>query len=397
MKETDTTVNDDPVFASNPNYKRKICMLMVTHSCNLNCSYCYEKFKSDINMDVDLAKSIISKEAQCVLNSSQFEEMQVDFMGGEPLVNFSLIKEIVEWLETGAIPVPWICFASTNGTLLTEERKEWFRKHKTSICLGTSYDGTESMQQKNRKSKQNSIDLAFMHELWPLQPFKMTVSKETLPNLAEGYIEMQRNGYPVEVSLAQGVEWSIDDARLYKEQLTLLMNASLNDSSIKPMNRLTRLLSIRDTYSESEGLSKYCGTGTGMITYDVDGQTYGCHLFSPIVLGKERAEISKAIDWNDPLIMSHPVCNRCLLRCWCSTCCGYNYKDRGAVNKRDMHWCGMLLAEAFVACEYQLSLLSSKTELSSVEAEHAKAILCAYNVLQGFDGKLTEGPYLQPN
>ena len=46
-------------------------------------------------MDTNLAKEIILREAQFVHDSDQFDEMEIDFMGGEPFMNFPLIKEIV--------------------------------------------------------------------------------------------------------------------------------------------------------------------------------------------------------------------------------------------------------------------------------------------------------------
>ena len=109
--------------------RRRTCMLMVTHACNLNCTYCYETHKRNAYMDTDLAKEIILREAQFVSDSDNFDEIEIDFMGGEPLMNFPLIKSVVEWLEGGVIPVPWLCFATTNGTLLTDEIKDWLREH----------------------------------------------------------------------------------------------------------------------------------------------------------------------------------------------------------------------------------------------------------------------------
>ena len=71
-------------------------MLMVTHACNLNCAYCYELYKKNAYMKSDLAKELILREAQFVKESDQFDELEIDFMGGEPFMNFPLIKEIVE-------------------------------------------------------------------------------------------------------------------------------------------------------------------------------------------------------------------------------------------------------------------------------------------------------------
>ena len=171
---------------------RRICMLIVTHACNLNCSYCYEPHKQNLYMELDLAKRIISREAQFVNDCTQFNELQIDFMGGEPLMNFPLIKNIVEWLEKSNLNVPWICYSTTNGTLLSDEIKDWLRLHKNSFILGVSYDGSSKMQSVNRNTDRYDIDLNFFHELWPEQHLHTTLSKETLPMLAEGVLDIQK-------------------------------------------------------------------------------------------------------------------------------------------------------------------------------------------------------------
>ena len=120
--------------------RRRTCMLIVTHACNLNCGYCYESHKKNAFMDSDLAKEIISREAQFVKDSDDFDELAIDFMGGEPLLNFNLICKNVEWLEGGVINVPWITYSTTNGTLLSNDVKAWLREHKHSFILSASYD-----------------------------------------------------------------------------------------------------------------------------------------------------------------------------------------------------------------------------------------------------------------
>ena len=201
---------------------RQTCMLMITHKCNLNCSYCYEKYKSDKKMDFKTAISAIKKEANKVKRSKKLKGLEIDFMGGEPMTNFSLIKEVVEWAEDGNIEVPYIFSTTTNGTLLNEAQKKWFKKHKASIICTCSYDGNKRMQEQNRGSSSKDIDLDFFNETWKFQPFHLTISKETLPNLAEGIIEANNKGYFIEASLAEGVEWGKKAASIYKGELEKL-------------------------------------------------------------------------------------------------------------------------------------------------------------------------------
>lgn len=77
----------------------------------------------------------------------EYETVEIQFMGGEPLLEFPLIKECAEWLwSTPITDKQMMLFAPTNGTLLTTEMKEWFAKNKDRIHLGLSFDGDMAMQ-----------------------------------------------------------------------------------------------------------------------------------------------------------------------------------------------------------------------------------------------------------
>lgn len=373
--------------------KRRVCMLMITHACNFKCSYCYETHKQNTYMTVDLAKQIISEEAEMIESSDKFDEIQIDFMGGEPLMNFTLIKEIVEWLEKGAINVPWVCFASTNATLINDDIKDWLKKHKKYMILGISYDGTSKMQSQNRGTDNYEIDLDFFYNLWPEQTFQMTISKETLPFLAEGVLSVQRKGYEINASLAQGINWTMEDAKLYREQLCLLKEAYLKDVKLRPFNRLTRYVDVFNLAPTERRQIHGCGSGLNMVTYDVDGKKYGCHMFTPIVLGTGAIGVN-AIEWEKEDLMADPYCETCVLRRFCPTCPGFNYKFRGSFASRDKRWCPLVLAEAMTACEFQIERIAMINHLSAEDAEHAQTAIKAYNVLKHLDLEKSVSPYV---
>lgn len=344
--------------------------------------------KKNAFMDSDLAKEIISREAQFVKDSDDFDELAIDFMGGEPLLNFNLICKNVEWLEGGVINVPWITYSTTNGTLLSNDVKAWLREHKHSFILSASYDGTHTMQTSNRGNKE--IDLDFFHELWPHQPFHMTISKETLPFLAQGVLDMQQRGFLVEGSLAQGVNWTKQDAEIYRRQLSLLKDIYLKNHALKPLNLLTRFLDISSICQPQE---KWCGTGKHMVAYDIDGKKYGCHMFTPLVLG-QRALVAENVDWDSPKVIVDDFCNSCVLQRFCPTCAGFNYRCRGNLASRDKRWCPMVLAEALTACEFQVGRLATMDSLEPLDAEYAKAALQAYDILRHLDFQKSNSPYL---
>lgn len=386
-----------PIFDDYKGTKKvRTCTLMVTHACNLNCTYCYEHFKSERYMTKKLAHSIIDKEIAFVESSGAYDSIQFDFMGGEPLMNFPLIKDVVEYVENNPPKIPYIFFATTNATLLTPEMKEWFFAHRESVWLGASCDGTEKMQSTNRGASKQQIDFDFFKRTWPLQSLHMTISRETLPNLAAGVLSMQRDmGFRVEAALAQGIDWTKDDAVLYRQQLQKLGEAYLADDGIPPINLLGVTLAVEKT---SNGIvasqPKFCGTGTHMVTYDLDGKTYGCHLFTPVVLGDARAELGK-FDWDNKDLFNDERCNRCVLRKCCPTCAGFNYKYRGSLGKRDMRGCLMSLARAISACEFQIRLIANRrNELPEEDAIKAKQALEAYEILTKIDFPKAAEPFI---
>lgn len=76
--------------------KQKVIMLLITYKCNLRCNYCYEPKVSNFKMSVAKTKNIIQKQIKALDES--YEAVEIQFMGGEPLLEFPLIKECAEWL-----------------------------------------------------------------------------------------------------------------------------------------------------------------------------------------------------------------------------------------------------------------------------------------------------------
>ena len=355
------------------------CMLIVTHSCNLNCTYCYEAFKSEKHMEPALAKKIILDELTFVQKSEKFKKLEIHFMGGEPFLNFQLIKEVVEWLSKLKQDVPVITSCSTNGTLIDDTIKDWLRTHNDILRLVLSYDGDFEMQNRNRHTAKNQIDLQFFIQNWPGYSYHMTISKETLPSLARGVLELQRAGGELDVAIAQGVDWTDEDAIIYREQLNILKETYLQDSSLKPINLIAAgLFGIMENQKKQR---KCCGTGTSMKTYDIDGKTYPCHMFAPIVCGPERAlELEKSGMTETCQVTDH-FCKNCNIIRWCPTCYGINYNFRGDITFRDHRLCTMIRTQAHVACEFQIAYYSKHIDkLIEEDMAQLKGAINSYRI-----------------
>ena len=372
-----------PLLNGGPKFpNRRICMLMVTHECNLNCVYCYEAFKGSRKMSFEMAISVLKKELALVRQSGgKFKEHEVEFMGGEPMMNFDLIKKVVLWMKANAGDIPWISFCSTNGTLVTDEIKPWLTANRSSFVMGLSYDGDCEMQTSNRGTQRLAIDVEFFIKTWPRQNMHMTVSRETLPRLARGIVSVQELGGGVDVALAQGVGWVDSDAALFLEQLRSLGKIYLARSDLKPVNLMSRSLGSIDGGDRPQ--KKFCGTGTHMIAYDVDGQPYPCHMFTPIVMGPDTAILLKNVHLSDGCVLDDPYCDGCLYKNWCPTCCGFNFRIRGDLAKRDHAWCLMIEAQVVALIEFQVAFYrKNMSSLTSADAAQLRGLLKAYETIK---------------
>lgn len=129
-------------------------ILEVTEQCNLRCKYCiyhpsHPEFRSfgKKNMSKEVAFESIDYFLQ---HSFKSEEVMVTFYGGEPLINFQLIKEVVEYSKKEAEKKRRnILFGlTTNGTLIDEQIADFLVKNDFNIVL--SVDGSEKMHNENR-------------------------------------------------------------------------------------------------------------------------------------------------------------------------------------------------------------------------------------------------------
>ncbi len=128
--------------------------LHLTLACNLRCTYCYAGSKVNKSMTPEIA---IKSTDFLIANSDEF--LNITFFGGEPTLRFNLIKLVVErcYELRGAKPINFGMV--TNGTLLTEEMIDYFKKHDVLYTL--SFDGDRFSQDKGRPTTNggSSFDL----------------------------------------------------------------------------------------------------------------------------------------------------------------------------------------------------------------------------------------------
>ncbi|MDY4838589.1 MAG: 4Fe-4S cluster-binding domain-containing protein [Lachnospiraceae bacterium] len=317
--------------------KKRTIILTLTRQCNLACTYCFEHNKSSECMDVCTAMEIIKKEYK---ELQQDEILEVDFFGGEPFLTFNVLRKIVEEVEDSYMRDDILFFVDTNGTLINDEIKEWLCSHSQILVCGLSYDGTPHMQDMNRSGSSFCIDLDFFKEIYPYQTIKMTVSKETLPYLAEGVEYLENKGFEVACNLAYGIDWSAESFyEMLEQELLKLINRYLKNPDITPCSILnTSILPIAMGEKEKR---RFCGAGINMVSYDVDGKTYPCQLFMPISVGKKKARESQDIIFYEkiPNNLLDEKCCGCVIKSVCPTCYGANYQEFGNIYWQNESYC----------------------------------------------------------
>lgn len=360
--------------------KRK-CTLLITHACNLNCVYCYERHKSAERMPAETARRIFETQIAEVSSSERYVGVDFHFLGGEPLLNFEVIREVCEWAWSREWPVPFHFYVITNGTLLDEAKRDWFELHKRLITVDMSIDGLDATHRVNRGCSVGELPVEWVHRCWPHARFKMTVSRQTLRDFADGVIALVEQGYDLSATPAMGEQWSDDDVATYDAQWQRIADHFLAHRK----NGLWRQLlkSIDPLFDERYVQEKCCGSGDTAVTYDVDGALYPCVIFSPMVFGRDIREELSGIRFDRAELFADQACADCFIRNMCKTCYGFNLKERGALAVRDKSICGIYRAEIRAICRFQRDLLRSITdrEFTAPERERLERAEAGYAAL----------------
>lgn len=347
--------------------KVKSLIFILTYDCNLRCSYCYEPKTKHIFLSKQKAIDIIKKAVNDVDES--YTGLDIQFMGGEPLLRFDLIKNLCEWLWSCEQKIPVLSVsAPTNGTLLTPEIEMWLTENKERFRLYLSFDGTHLMQNINRSSSAPKINLEFFARTYPDYAVKMTASPDTISHFAEGIKFLHEQGFnEVKANLAFGDEicWNKSHLAILIRELDTLIEFYCSHPNIQPITLLrTPVWNIIDKNVKPQK----CYCGRDVVCYDYDGQLYPCHFFAPITIPKDMATQAQKLDMNQCRNTIHSTCSSCLLNKTCITCYAVNFRDRGDCNTPSPFFCAQNKIFFFASCKLQKKLAIIKGERDKEKA-----------------------------
>ncbi len=358
--------------------KRLTLTLFVTRKCNLRCSYCYEQAsgRDDSQMDFSTARDVITHYME---RDDGHENVSIEFFGGEPLLVFPLVKEIVEWFYSRSWKKRAYFGLQTNATLLTPEIKDWLAKYAKKVIVGFSIDGCKEAHDLNRNNSYDLIfaSLPFLKKHWPYQPAKFTINDKTIPYLAQSVMHLENLNLNFNGGLVLEDIWGDDERKkelleIYEDQLAILVDFYALRPGLYPPAPLFAELpeylgrsnpGIEQLKNES---CRFCGAGYEMVTIDVDGTPFPCHRFLPICTGRPLPDgpVNRQAHWEPE------KCARCKLSPSCPTCIGFNYQVNGAAAKRTTHHCEAFKLGIMASCKLEALRL---TQMKDAEVDALSA------------------------
>ena len=359
--------------------------LVLTKNCNLNCLYCYEKEKQqdEERMDTSIAKEMIRKYMNA---DDEFNVVEIDFFGGEPMLAFSQIREIIQWFLLQNWSKGYRFLIGTNGTILTDEMKSWLHKYRDIINISLSIDGNKIAHDLIRDNSYDLIypNLSFFKSHWLHQPAKMTIIGDTIPYLADSIIELEEMGINFTANVAFEDFWGNSERKkkllnIYEEQLNKLVSFYTAHQELFPVSPLLTALpeylglsnSIISNNSRSDCV-RFCGAGHEMVTVDIDGEVYPCHRFLPWVTGKPAPKLQTNIQ----TLWKPEECSNCRIVSSCPTCAAFNWEVNGDTSIRSTYHCESHILEVLASSKLEAIRLSqiNKNKLESISSGELKLL-----------------------
>lgn len=257
--------------------------VILTAGCNLRCTYCYQDDKKARRMSWETLQ-----EALDLLWRSRRRQVEVIFLGGEPLLEFPLIRQAVEHIRSKRPRKQVRLSITTNGTLLQEEQASFFARHRFEVRL--SFDGVPAAQE--------------LRGAWTFP-----VLDALLERLRKGHSGFFRNRLSVSIALTAGtiphlaasiayflakgvakieIGANLDHDPLWKKEMIDVLDSEFARVYRTCLDHYHRTGDVPlVAFQKHAGENRHqpagdalCGAPSGRaLAVDVDGQAHGCAVF----------------------------------------------------------------------------------------------------------------------
>ncbi|MBR3150011.1 MAG: thioether cross-link-forming SCIFF peptide maturase [Eubacterium sp.] len=362
---------------------KAIC-LHVAHGCNLNCEYCFAGKGEYGGEDKGLMSLETGKKALDFLveNSGTRHNLEVDFFGGEPLLNWEVCKELVSYgreLEKKH-DKNFRFTLTTNGVLVDDEVIDFCNKEMGNVVL--SLDGRRETHDRLRKTPLGggSYDLIvdkfrkFADSRGQKDYYMRGTYTHFNTDFSNDLLHMADLGFK-ELSVEPVVcppdePWALREADLpvLKEQYEILANEMLrryrNGNGFTFYHYMIDLDGGPCIVKRVSG----CGVGTEYMAVTPRGELFPCHQF----VGDEKFRLGNIFDgvtnpevleqFKDCNVYSHKECKDCFAKLYCSGGCAANaYHTTGSVN--GVYKFGCELHKKRIECAIMLKVAEAEENL----------------------------------
>ena len=331
----------------------KALCLHIAHTCNLNCSYCFAsqgKYHGDrAVMSFEVGKRALDF---LVENSGTRHNLEVDFFGGEPLMNFDVVKQLVAYARSieKEHNKNFRFTLTTNGVLIDDDVIDFANREMSNVVL--SLDGRKEIHDRFRVdyAGKGSFDkiVPKFQKLVEARGGKNYYMRGTFthanPDFLEDIKTMLDLGFtelsmePVVCAPGDPAELTDEDMEIVKDQYEKLAELMLErHREGRPFTFYHYMIDLTGgpcIYKRISG----CGSGTEYMAVTPWGDRYPCHQF----VGDEKFKLGNIYDGVTNTekqgefaacnVYARPECRDCWARLYCSGGCAANaYHATGSV------------------------------------------------------------------
>ena len=340
-------------FKKRPTVVKALC-LHIAHDCNLACRYCFaeegEYHGRRALMSYEVGKAALDF---LIANSANRKNLEVDFFGGEPTMNFQVVKDLVAYgREQEKLHNKNFRFTlTTNGVLLNDEIMEFANREMANVVL--SIDGRKDVNDHMRPFRggqgsyetivpkfQHFADSRNQNNYYVRGTFthhNLDFSKDVLHLADLGFKQIS-----VEPVVAQETDdYAIREAdlpQLFKEYDDLAAEMIRRHKEGQDFNFFHFMIDLEGGPCVAKRLSG-CGSGTEYLAVTPWGDLYPCHQFvgkeefllGDVYEGVKRTDICD--EFKSCNVYAKPKCRECFGRFYCSGGCAANsYNFHGDIH-----------------------------------------------------------------
>ncbi|HIZ83123.1 MAG TPA: thioether cross-link-forming SCIFF peptide maturase [Firmicutes bacterium] len=358
----------------------KAMCLHIAHDCNLRCEYCFAA-KGDFGQGRKLMSLEIGKRAIDFLleNSGARHNLELDFFGGEPLMNFDVVKQVVAYARSkeAAYNKKFRFTITTNGLLLDEDKIDFINREMSNVVL--SIDGRKEINDQLRVTPggKGSYDVivpkykALVDKRGDKDYYVRGTFTRLNPDFTEDVLHLYNLGFD-QISIEPVVSdpnlpYALTEKDLpavfaeYERLAKAIIDLKKKGSKINFFHFMLDLDQGPCAIKRLRG----CGCGNEYVAVTPEGDIYPCHQFVGMEGWKMGSLYGQPVDqkmkaaFAGTNVYSKEECRKCWARFYCS----------GGCNANNLQYAGSIRAPHTLSCELEKKRLECAIMIKAALAD----------------------------